>query len=319
MALAFGKRKHYGMSIKRPVISVLMPVYNAEKYVAEAVESILNQTFKDFEFIIINDGSTDGSLTILKKYAEQDKRIRLVSRDNKGLIATLNEGIELAHTPYIARMDADDISLPERFEKQYEYMEAHPECVACGTSFQYILPDGELGPTFTVPSEHHLIDDSYMLKYKSFGLLHPTAILRRLSMLQINGYRNEFTYAEDNDLFLRLAEIGQLSNIIEVLFRYRIHPVNTKYTKRDIQRKSGEEGILQACERRGVDKQIYIDMFSKQTGETSADENPYSSIAWMCLKVRNRKAAVKYAMSALKIQPFNKESWRVLYCAVRGY
>ena len=105
-----------------PMISVVMPVYNAEKYLDEAIKSILVQTCKDFEFIIINDGSNDKSLEIIEKYNIQDERIVLINRENRGLIASLNEGIEKTKGRYIARMDADDISLPDRFEKQIEFL-----------------------------------------------------------------------------------------------------------------------------------------------------------------------------------------------------
>ncbi len=116
-------------------ISVVMPVYNAEKYIKQAVESILNQSFSDFEFIIINDGSTDGTLAILENYVKEDERIHLISRENKGLVATLNEGIDLAGSPLIARMDADDISLPHRFKILSYKSSAFPSCLtACSCS-----------------------------------------------------------------------------------------------------------------------------------------------------------------------------------------
>ena len=107
---------------KSPLISVILPVYNAEKYLAEAIDSILNQTFTDFEFIIINDGSTDNSLSILQSYQTQDSRIRLFSRENKGIVMTMNEGIDLARGEWLARMDADDIAMPSRFERQLQHL-----------------------------------------------------------------------------------------------------------------------------------------------------------------------------------------------------
>lgn len=116
---------------KCPQISVIMSVYNGEKYLREAIDSILNQTFTHFEFIIVNDGSTDKSLNIIKSY--NGSRIILVQQENKGLAAALNEGIKIAKGKYIAMMDADDISLPTRLEKQIQFMEAHPEYVAIGS------------------------------------------------------------------------------------------------------------------------------------------------------------------------------------------
>ena len=115
-----------------PKISVIIPVYNADKYLEEALSSIANQTFKDFEVIAIDDGSTDKSLEILKKWQRQDSRFIIKSRENKGFAETLNEAFAQARGKYIARMDADDVSLLDRFENQYAHMEANPNCVAVG-------------------------------------------------------------------------------------------------------------------------------------------------------------------------------------------
>src|SRR5205823_4798077 len=115
-----------------PVISVVMPVYNAASYVADAVKSIMAQTFDDFEFIAVNDGSTDRSEAILNEFARADRRIRVISRANTGIVGALNDGIAAAEAELIARMDADDVSSPQRLQRQLAYMQAHPECVALG-------------------------------------------------------------------------------------------------------------------------------------------------------------------------------------------
>ena len=127
-----------------PAVSVLMPVYNAQRYVAEAVQSILTQTMGDFEFIIIDDGSTDDSTRILRDWAQRDSRIRLVSRPNTGLCVALNEGLAMANGRYIARMDADDISLPQRFALQLEYLKTHEKLVCIGGSFLLIDAAGRM-------------------------------------------------------------------------------------------------------------------------------------------------------------------------------
>ena len=121
-----------------PSVSVCMPVYNTERYVAEAVESILAQTLGDFEFVIIDDGSTDGSRAILEPYAKQDDRIRLISRPNTGIIGARNEALGLAKGELIAVMDSDDVALPERFEVQVAYLREHPEVVCLGSKVQCI-------------------------------------------------------------------------------------------------------------------------------------------------------------------------------------
>src|SRR5512135_2066099 len=128
--------------VDAPAVSVMMPVYNAQRYVAEAIESILAQTFTDFEFLIIDDGSTDGSLPILERYARRHDRIRLISRANTGYLVALNEMLGIARGEFIARMDADDIALPERFERQLCYLADHPGCVMVGSRVIIIGPDG---------------------------------------------------------------------------------------------------------------------------------------------------------------------------------
>src|SRR4051812_26679567 len=124
-----------------PTVSVLMAVYNGEQYLREAVNSILSQTFKDFEFIIIDDGSTDRSPELLASYARADSRVKLISRPNKGLTKSLNEGLHAARGEFVARMDGDDISLPERFERQVSYLREHPEVVLVGSRVEFIDPD----------------------------------------------------------------------------------------------------------------------------------------------------------------------------------
>src|SRR5947207_1274318 len=122
-----------------------MSVYNGENYLAEAIDSILNQTFKDFEFIVIDDGSSDTSLKIIKKYT--DPRIKLISRKNKGLVASLNEGLAKAKGDYIARQDADDVSLPQRLKKEVEYLDAHPKVALVGSNYKHLDAKGKLTGT----------------------------------------------------------------------------------------------------------------------------------------------------------------------------
>src|SRR5213082_3006291 len=127
-----------------PVVSVLMPVYNAQRYLPAAVESILGQTFRDFEFIIIDDGSTDRSGEILRKFAAEDPRIKLISRPNTGYVVALNEALSCASGEFVARMDADDISLPTRFERQVAYLREHTDCVLVGTNVITMDSDGAM-------------------------------------------------------------------------------------------------------------------------------------------------------------------------------
>lgn len=206
---------------EKPMISVVMSVYNAEKYLDEAIESILNQTYKDFEFIIINDGSTDKSLEIIEKYKKEDERVDLISRENRGLIASLNEGIQKARGKYIARMDADDISLPTRFEKQIELMESK-DIDICGGNYLSINSDGSLFSLNLTPQSHELCTLSLVSKVP---FAHPTVMIRKefLEKYSLEYGQSNFQKAEDLDLWLRMHEKGaKFGNVSELTLKYRI-------------------------------------------------------------------------------------------------
>lgn len=203
---------------KFPIISVVMSVYNGEQFLAWAIESILSQTFRDFEFIIVNDGSTDGSLAILNEYAQRDCRIRLISRENRGLTVSLNEGIADARGEWIARMDADDISLPDRFHKQMAWIQ-HTGADICGGWVQLT------GTWFHRVWRYCGSSDAIRLKLL-FGstFAHPTVMLRT-SVAKANPYNEKAHYVEDYELWTRLARLGvKMTNYPGVVLQYRIHP-----------------------------------------------------------------------------------------------
>lgn len=201
-----------------PTISVVMSVYNGKEFLVSAIESILNQTFRDFEFIIVNDGSTDGSLAIINEYVQRDCRIRLISRENRGLTASLNEGIADARGEWIARMDADDISLPDRFHKQMAWLK-HTGADICGGWVKLT------GTWFDRVWRYYSSSDAIRLKLL-FGstFAHPAVILRT-SVAKKNPYNEKAHYVEDYELWTRLAELGvKMTNYPGVVLRYRIHP-----------------------------------------------------------------------------------------------
>lgn len=202
-----------------PKISVIMPVYNSEKYLREAMDSILNQTFTDFEFIILDDGSTDSSPDIVAGY--NDPRIRFYQNErNMGVAATLNRGLELATGEYIARMDGDDISLPRRFEIQVAYMDAHPNVAVCGTNAIVFFEHGGEEKT-TLPQRYSEIRENMFI---SSPFVHPSVIMRR-SVLERGRFRYEsaFDGREDYRLWTRIFCQYELANIKEALIRYRKH------------------------------------------------------------------------------------------------
>jgi len=227
-----------------------MPAYNAERYVAEAVESILAQTFADFEFLIVDDGSTDGTLAILERYANRDARIHLVSRPNTGYLVALNEMLGRSRGRFIARMDADDVALPERFDRQVDYLGRHPDCVMVGSRVTIIDPEGSPLTVMEAPTEHEEIVGSLMA---SGGQLvyHPSVMFRREALLAVGPYREEFLFAEDLDIFLRLAEIGRIANLAEPLLKYREHFANVGHVKAERQDAAVRAVLEAAFTRRG--------------------------------------------------------------------
>ena len=209
-----------------PRVSVVLPVYNGEKHLAEAVESILSQTFRDFEFIIIDDGSTDGASDILRRYQQEDDRIRVYPQENRGAVAASNRGCQLAQGEYVARMDHDDVSLPERLARQVAYLEAHPEIGVLGTWIQEIDSRGlkrEIRRKLTMP---RVI--AWGLCFESC-LPNPTVMMRRAVIERIGFYGTEALHADDYDLWVRALSVTQLANIPEVLLRYRVWPGSLTY------------------------------------------------------------------------------------------
>src|ERR1035437_9636183 len=190
-----------------PVISVLMPVYNAEPYLKEAIESVLNQSFRDFELLLIDDASTDKSVEIIKSY--HDNRIVLLQKPiNSGYNDSLNMAIPFAKGEYIARMDADDLSLDNRFLKQYNYMEQHPDILVLGTMLKVI------GADFS--NKYHPITYDQVKLFSLMGspVAHPTVFIRRSVFDTYNlKYDRNFEPAEDYDLWSRILEIGKIENL----------------------------------------------------------------------------------------------------------
>ncbi len=203
--------------MSNPLVSVVLSVYNGEKYLDEAIESILNQSYENFEFIIIDDGSSDKSLEIIRSY--DDKRIVVISRENRGLVSSLNEGIEIAKGRYIARMDADDISLATRIEEQVIFMERNSDVGICGTG---VIGFGEeIKETPWLLSETDKTIKTELLFSSCFA--HPTVMIRRELMIKNELFYDEkFLHAEDFELWTRMAKYTKFANLKMPLLKYRI-------------------------------------------------------------------------------------------------
>lgn len=202
------------MSMNRPLFTVLMPVYNGEKYLREAIDSILNQTLTDFEFLIIDDGSKDNSVQIINSY--NDARIRLVRNEtNLGISKTLNRGIEMASSEFIARMDADDISYPTRLQKQYDYLIKNPDCALLSTWAKMITEQNEHIRTEQYRSRLHY----YNLTFECW-MYHPTVVFTKSAAKDVGMY--SIPYAEDFELFWQLSRKYKIACLEEVLVDYRV-------------------------------------------------------------------------------------------------
>lgn len=217
-----------------PTISVIMPTYNSEKYISSAIESILQQTFEDFEFIIIDDASTDQTYDIICSY--HDKRItRIRNQRNLGVAACINKGILIAHSEFIARMDSDDISKPDRFQKQVQFMNANSNLGISGTHMEIIDNKGKVIKEHLKKIGDETIKVSLFFGHTSFA--HPSIIMRsRMMDMYHLRYDTAFQYAEDYDLYCRCSSFMTMDNYPECLVQYRIHPesVSQKYTQQQV-------------------------------------------------------------------------------------
>ena len=221
--------------MKPPVVSVLFSVYNGADYLREAINSILNQTYREFEFIIIDDGSTDATPQILDEFTDT-RIIRLRNDQNLGLVISLNKALAVAKGKIIARMDADDISLPDRFQKQLAYLERHPEVGVLGTAMNQVGAGGELISVLVPPTEHAVILWQTLF---SCAIFHATVMMRRSVVMAVGGYDVNFVHSEDLELWSRLFSETRFANLSEILYIRRLHQRSVISTQSFSQHRNG--------------------------------------------------------------------------------
>ncbi len=253
-----------------PKVSVVMPVYNGERFLREAINSILNQTFGDFEFVIIDDASRDRTWQILAEYAAKDPRLVLAqNQHNSGVVMSRNHGLALARGEYIAVQDADDISHPERLALQIDYLETHPHIGAVGAAAQRIDDRGKILSLWSVPTEHRIIQAHLLF---TSPIAHSTLTARHRLVKQLGGYRSGLDSVEDYDLFWRLSCISLLSALTRPLVSYRSlgHPQRLSVEKASVQLKGSQEislGIAKAIMgSRPLDAEAYKRFFLSSRG-----------------------------------------------------
>lgn len=208
-----------------PLVSVVMPVYNSELYLGEAIESVLSQTFTDFEFIIVDDGSEDNSAAIIRQYVERDERLRLLQlAENTGETGARSAGLAVARGEYVTAQDSDDISLPERLRKQVSFLKAQPEVGAVGLYIRVVTEDLEFIYDRESPLLHAEIVLDHFMGMLSAPFAHATVMARRCLVLQAGGYDQSLRYGGDCDLMTRLLGETNFANIAECLYLYRQRP-----------------------------------------------------------------------------------------------
>ena len=285
-----------------PLVSVVMPVYNTEKYLAEAIESILTQTFTNFELIIVDDGSTDGSAEIIRAYERRDERIRFVQLgENMGDAGARNAGIALASGMYIAFMDGDDISLPVRLQKQVNVLESHPEIGGVGTHAKVVYEDLQYKFARKPPEYHALILLEQLLLGDPF--VHASVMLRRNILLDVGGYDQSMRYSSDTEFMTRVMGQTHFANISECLYLYRRHEgQNTSH--RNSQRDN--DGLLMRTRRL---ERIWGEA-PKDTLDRFAKIKPWSKLSWSERRAAKRdiKRLIDSMIAAKWIEPSDRSS-----------
>ena len=285
-----------------PKISVIMSVYNGERYLSQAIESILNQTLADFEFIIVNDASTDSSLKIIQSY--DDERVKIISNEkNIGLTKSLNKAIEQAQGGFIARQDADDISLPNRLEEQLIYFEQHPEIALLGTSIYIIDEKGKILGKRDIPA------DPSKNFFKGSWFAHGSTMFKNEVVHALGRYNELFRYCQDYELWLRIAKDYQVRGLAQRLYKLRFHDENVQFKKRDeaalyhllalrLARNELGEGVLRAIKGNGI-KSLYPYL--------NKNEKIFfhKAVAYTQVRSNNMKLAREEYKKVLKLNPLD--------------
>ena len=299
-----------GPSSTQPLVSVVMPMRNAEAFLHDSVGSILTQTYRKFDFIILDDDSSDGSRNFVQSL--KDHRIRLIKNEKQmGVAETLNRGLSEARGKYIARMDADDISLPERLARQVAYLENHPEIAAVGTRVDYF--GGPWGMLDLRPCA-----SSVCAAFLIFAtpIVHPTAMIRR-ELLNGNGlmYRSVFSRSEDYDLWVRLVDFGGLANLPDVLLRYRLHPQSVTSQHQETMAIQHREIVLRALKNRKISlPEVDFDLLCRIIrGERSETLSALSDSAALLKRIVREEPETPVAMRHAAAV-----AW-LRYCASNGH
>lgn len=233
--------------MSNPYISVIMPARNASRFIDHAIDSIVGQSLGDFEFIIIDDGSTDATPKMARHHAENDARIIVVNCASRGLVAALQTGLHLAKGQFVARMDSDDIAERDRLQIQAMRLERDPALVAIGGQIQRIDDSGQY-----IGRGHYPVGRDACrrhLRTRGSPFCHPAVMMRSQAIKAVGGYRDKYLYAEDYDLWLRLSEIGDIDNVADPVLSYRVHGTSTSFMHAQQQASATGLAVIAAIER----------------------------------------------------------------------
>lgn len=230
--------------MRSPLVTVIMPVWNGARYLYEAVESIITQTFQDFEFLILDDGSTDSTPEILREFSMRDSRVRVIPLDHQGIVRALNCGVQEARADWIARMDCDDVALPDRFQKQIRALTAHSGSVLCHTGIRQI---GE--PAYIATQPRFSRSKAFLAARLCFQcpIAHPTVIFSKAAFLEAGGFREEERHAEDYALWGRMLLLGEIVGLPDPLLDFRVHAESISKKKADVQSRLTTEIARRHC------------------------------------------------------------------------
>ena len=302
--------------VATPRISVLMPVFNASRYLAEALRSVAQQTFHDLELIAIDDGSQDSSLALLKEFALVEPRMTLIARENRGLVESRNELLRASRGELVAWMDSDDVSLSHRFALQVAALDANPEVICVGGSVQCIDPAGETLNVERYPLSHEGIVGQQEV---GSGFRFPTTMMRRAAAMRVGGFRGSFRIGEDFDLLLRLGEAGKLMNLPDVLYLYRQHGASVCasmapqwYAHRDQILDLARERREQGSDRLQRGEVVEI-AAAHRSPSARAVAKTYAFWAHCALQNGDRRRAIRYARSAVSADPSAWRHWANLF------
>lgn len=299
---------------KKPLVSVLMCVFNAENYLDEAIESILQQTFSDFEFIILDDGSKDNSLKIIQKHAARDRRIRVISRENRGIIPSRNELLAESKGEYVAVMDADDIALPNRFNLQVQYLRSHQEVLGVGGNYHVIDSKGRFLTTFSLPETNDEIQKMMLVGHTA--ILHPTSMFRSNAIKAIGGYDPDYHLVEDLDLWLRLGEKGQIANLNVPVLKYRLHGNSISEQNGLQQRDNDRKACEAAWKRRGITVKYEADSAWRPSSTKDSRHGFMLRYGWWAWNSHQRWTSILYGLKAIRIKPLSDLSWKLFLSAL---